>query len=299
VGEHRLRRAVKAREVSVCFAIALTVGATARADDRTIIERLSGARVCAHRGGYWFRDSNTIARFQKAVNEGADVVETDLQISGDGVPFLFHDDDLSPATLCRGPVSSYPASSIDRCRLHGLGHGPERFESALRWSSGRVVIDAEFKSPEVIRPAIDLVKRYSAYEWVYFQVGYQTKFYQEARAYDARVALEAAPRGPDAQLALDHLLGMDDPRLISLQLHPDLATDSNIGAIRRSGKVVAADGFRFGTEHQWVIWPFQRVAFCSELFHRGIGVVITNVPLSCAQQRDAAGSQALEVPLTH
>ena len=292
----RSRPALRTLYTFLCLSI-VSLSAAAGADQPTLVDRLSGSRVCAHRGGYSFPDSNTIERFAKAARQGADIVETDLQLSADGVPFLFHDTKLDPATICRGPVSAFPADAIDHCRLHGLSHGPERFESALQWSRGRIVIDAEFKSPEVIRPAIDLVRRYSAYEWVYFQVGYRMDMYREARAYDPRVALEAAPRGPSAQLTLDRLLQLRDPRLVSVQLHPDLATSSNIEAIRRSGKLVAADGFRFGTEYRWVIWPFRRVAFCSDLYRRGIGVVVTNVPASCAEQRDAARAQAAELTL--
>jgi glycerophosphoryl diester phosphodiesterase len=274
------------RYTLVCLTIGTALCATARADERTLIDRLSGTRVGAHRGGYWFADSNTIERFEKALSQGVDIVETDLQVSGDGVPFLFHDTDLSPATVCRGRLSWYSANSIDHCRLHGLRHGPERFEAALQWSRGRVVIDAEFKSGDVIHPAIDLVRRYRAYEWVYFQVGYNVGFYERARAYDPYIGLEAAPQGPDAQLTLDQLLAIRDPRLISLQLHPALATSANIEAIRRSGKLSAADGFRFGTEYRWGIWPLRRVAFCTKLYQLGINIAVTNVPDSCVRQRD-------------
>jgi hypothetical protein len=123
------------------------------------------------------------------------------------------------------------------------------------------------------------------------------QLYDTARSYDPLVALEAAPQGPAAQVTLERLLEIRDPHLVSLQLHPDLATSSNIEAIRSSGKLVAADAFRFGTEHRWAIWPFQRVAFCSDLYRRGIGVVITNVPESCAEQRDMTRATALEFRL--
>lgn len=274
----------------LCLAIGAALCTTARGDDRTLIDRLSGFRVCAHRGGYSYADSNTIARFGTALRQGADIVETDLQASSDGVPFLFHDTDLSPATNCHGPISEYSASRIELCRLRNLTQSPERFETALQWSRGRVVIDAELKSPKVVRPAIDLVRRYDAYEWVYFQVGAGVRLYDEARAYDGYVALEAAPRGRDAQLTLDRMLAIRDPRLVSLQLDPDLATQPNLEAIQLSGKVASADAFRFGTERRFSIWPLQRIAFCARLYRLGINIAVTNVPESCAEQRIAAQS---------
>src|SRR5258706_7177583 len=276
----------------LCLAIGTALGASARGDDRRLIERLGGFRVCAHRGGYFYADSNTVARFGTALRQGVDIVETDLQVSSDGVPFLFHATDVTPATDCRGPISKHSASSIEHCHLRNLDQGPDRFETALQWSRGRVVIDAELKSPMVVQPAIDLVRRYSAYEWVYFQVGAGVRLYEQARAYDGYVALEAAPQGQDAQLALDHLLAIRDPRLVSLQLHPDLATRPNLEAIRRSGKVASADAFRFGIERRVRIWPFERVAFCTDLYQLGINIAVTNVPESCVEQRTAAQSSS-------
>ena len=45
-----------------------------------------------------------------------------------------------------------------------------------------------------IRQAIDLVRQYDAYEWVFFQANTHRDFYQQAREYDPRVALLYAPR---------------------------------------------------------------------------------------------------------
>jgi hypothetical protein len=213
------------------------------------------------------------------------------------VPFLSHDSDLSTTTPCRGPFESLSAAEIELCPLKALSHGPERFEAALQWSRGRVVIDAEFKSESVVRPAIDLVRKYSAYEWVYFQVRSSMDLYEQARRYDPRVALEAAPMGARAQEMLDRLLEIGDPRLVSIQLHPDLASRANISAIRRSGKVTSADGFRFGEERRWAVWPF-RTAFCARLFQLGINIAVSNAPESCVDQRNAASFSLFSVTVS-
>jgi glycerophosphoryl diester phosphodiesterase len=277
-------------------AIAAPLGLARAGEGVTLRERLAGLHVGAHQGGYQFADSNTIERFEKAAAQGADIVETDLQVSSDGVPFLFHDAYLDPDTECSGLFSSATAAKIEGCKLVGLDHGAQRFEAALAWSRGRVVIDAEFKTPAAIRPAIDLVRRYSAYEWVYFQTGEGTDLYDRARAYDPYVALEVVPAGKSAQATLDSLLARGDPRLISVQIHPDIATSANLAAIARSGKLISADAFRFGTEHRWGIWPF-RTAFCSGVYQLGVNIAVSNVPESCAAQRESAG-KLLSISLT-
>lgn len=278
----------------VC-AIALSAFALG-GEEQTLRARLAGLHVSAHQGGYQFADSNTIERFRKAVKQGADIVETDLQVSSDGVPFMFHDSYLDPDTDCTGLVSAASAAKIERCTLNGLHHGAQPFEAALIWSGGKVVIDAEFKTPDVIKPAIDLVRKYGAYEWVYFQTGEGTQLYEMARAYDPYVALEAVPSGKTAQSTLDSLLARGDPRLISVQIHPDIATTANLAAIARSGKLISADAFRFGTEFRWGLWPF-RTAFCSGVYQLGVNIAISNVPDSCAAQRANAG-KLLSISLT-
>lgn len=53
---------------------------------------MSSLRI-AHRG--WHRDhiENTLAAFEAAYSLGCDMVEFDVQLSKDGIPFIFHDDD--------------------------------------------------------------------------------------------------------------------------------------------------------------------------------------------------------------
>ena len=50
--------------------------------------------VFAHRGGSIESYENTIESFNYAVDLGCEYIETDVQLSSDGVPYIFHDDDL-------------------------------------------------------------------------------------------------------------------------------------------------------------------------------------------------------------
>ena len=259
------------------------VVAAGLAADRThgadpLAHRLGSPRVAAHRGGYGVPDSNTIARFEIARQQGADIVETDLRLSKDGVVFLFHNALLDKVTNCTGPFASLTAAELEHCHLRGLDRGPDRFEDALRWSSGSVVIDAELKAAEVSEPAIDLVRRYAAYDWVYFQVGNGLDIYRRVRRYDARVALEAAPHGPRGDSWLAELLAAKDPRLLIIQLHPDFLSSRILQTVRNAGKRTSINA--------WTLAPETKLASCSAVFARGIDIAVTNAPESCASQRD-------------
>ncbi len=60
----------------------------------------SRPRIFAHRGLVFqgpkqVADENTLVAFELALAAGADYLETDLQLTKDGIPVLFHDSDLT------------------------------------------------------------------------------------------------------------------------------------------------------------------------------------------------------------
>jgi glycerophosphoryl diester phosphodiesterase len=66
----------------------------------TAAERVNapGIRVIAHRGDSKAAPENTLPAFVSAVKAGSDLVELDYLHSSDGVPVVFHDDDLDRCT---------------------------------------------------------------------------------------------------------------------------------------------------------------------------------------------------------
>jgi glycerophosphoryl diester phosphodiesterase len=263
---------------SLCaLALVLLGSVAARAGEPDLIARLRGPRVAAHRGTYGAPGANTIAGFEAARRQGADIVETDLRVSKDGVVFLFHDELLDRETVCRGPLASHTSDELARCRLRGLDRGPDRFEDALRWSGGRVVIDAELKTPDAARPAIDLVRRHAAFEWVYFQVGDGLGTYRRVRDYDARAALEAGPR---SEKSLAALLAANDSRLVLIQLRPGFLSEGLVSRVRASGKLTSLNA--------WLLAPERGAASCDRAFALRIDVAVTNAAGDCAKQRDGA-----------
>ena len=55
----------------------------------------SGISISAHRGGSEEAPENTLESFSYAIGLGSSYIETDVQLSADGIPYIFHDDDLS------------------------------------------------------------------------------------------------------------------------------------------------------------------------------------------------------------
>src|SRR4051794_7686533 len=80
----------------------------------------------AHRGG-GLEDGvpvayeNSLSAFKAAPGRGADVVELDVHVSKDGVPFVMHDGTLDRTTDCEGPVADASAAKLDTCHVDSLG----------------------------------------------------------------------------------------------------------------------------------------------------------------------------------
>ncbi len=55
-------------------------------------------RVCAHRGARSLGPENTLFAFEKAERLGADFIEFDVRLTGDGELAVFHDEDLARTT---------------------------------------------------------------------------------------------------------------------------------------------------------------------------------------------------------
>ncbi len=61
--------------------------------------------VIGHRGYAAVRPENTLPSFRAAMGLGVDWIETDVQLTKDGVPVLFHDTDLERITGQKGTVA--------------------------------------------------------------------------------------------------------------------------------------------------------------------------------------------------
>lgn len=73
-----------------------------------------GAFVAGHRGDGSAAPENTMPAFDLALSGPIEFVETDVQLSSDGVPVLFHDVTLDRTTDGHGSVSDHTAAELAR-----------------------------------------------------------------------------------------------------------------------------------------------------------------------------------------
>jgi glycerophosphoryl diester phosphodiesterase len=70
--------------------------------------------IIAHRGARVRAPENTLAAFAAARQDGALWIETDVKLTSDGVPILFHDDMLERTTNGKGAVADMPYAEIQK-----------------------------------------------------------------------------------------------------------------------------------------------------------------------------------------
>jgi glycerophosphoryl diester phosphodiesterase len=126
--------------------------------------------IIAHRGASGTMIENTMPAFQKAVDNGAKMLEVDIQVSSDKVPFAYHDANLKRINLDKdtSKLTSIEISNIN-LDLHGEQkvHIP-KLEEILSFSKRNEIYliieiktneDCSFKK-EDIDAILDIVKLY-------------------------------------------------------------------------------------------------------------------------------------------
>lgn len=176
---------------------------------------------------------NTLMGIRQALDMRCDGVEVDVQLSADGVPVLFHDDELQRTTNATGPLADRTYAELQRLEA-GEGEPVPSLRDALQLVDGQMLFVAELKiSPHADVPALcDAVlaeiDRAGALPWTWLW------------SFDAETVIElsrCAPRGrriahlcvaptPDIwQIAAEH-------RLDGISMHGSGLTASNVAASR-------------------------------------------------------------------
>lgn len=108
--------------------------------------------VLSHRGYHASVPENTHEAFERAIAMGVDGIETDVRMSADGVPILFHDR-LAP--------DGRKVNLLTRNELSGLvGYPVPTLEDALEKWDG-VLWNLEIKAPSALDATVSIVSRFS------------------------------------------------------------------------------------------------------------------------------------------
>jgi glycerophosphoryl diester phosphodiesterase len=184
----------------------------------------------AHRGASRDAPENTLEAFRLAVEQGADMIETDLHRTRDGRIALYHDSDV------RGvEIASHTLAEL-REQLAEL----PTLEELLDAVGGRIPLNLEIKRGEsgdyagLAAQTLDQVRRRGLLQQTLFSSFYDSVL-EEVRALEAeaRIGLLISRKAPRAMLDRAAKLGAE-------AVHPELAivTRELIDSIHASGRGV-------------------------------------------------------------
>ena len=118
----------------------------------------------AHRGASEYAPENTLLSFILGVYMGANGIETDVQLTKDGVAVLFHDDTLKRVTGAEGSIEDYTFEELQKLRVvNGLLEDRIlKLEDFLRFFGFRDLTFAiELKQPGAEQSVADMIYKYN------------------------------------------------------------------------------------------------------------------------------------------
>ena len=146
--------------------------------------------VVAHRGNSAHEPENSLAALRRAVADGADMVEVDVQLTADGRFRLFHDRDAERLTGVPGALEAMPPERLAELRLGGRGEPVPTLEDAFAAVPPEMPLNVEVKrwvaDPRRVVDALEaaLARRpdllVSSFDW---------RLLRDLRERDRRVAL--------------------------------------------------------------------------------------------------------------
>jgi glycerophosphoryl diester phosphodiesterase len=251
-----------------------------------------GARpIIAHRGASGEAPENTLEAFRLALAQGADALEFDVHLSGDGIPMVIHDPTLDRTTDRTGRIETLTAQQIQQADAGARFTTDGRQSYPYRGRGIRVPrlaeVLAEFrKTPlliEIKTPAVqDEVAR------LIMETGMEERCVLASDRAAALIAFKeplqvGASVGSTARLYFGSLVGLA-PRKVHYKLFaiPDryyglpLPTRRFVRAARRLGCPVH-------------VWTLDDGAFARRLWARGVSGIVSNFPEVMRRAREAGG----------
>jgi len=106
---------------------------------------------------------NSLTAIKTAVDSGADIIEVDVRLTSDGVPVMFHDDNI----LLEGRKKSLSKVSFKEFKSGDLS---ERIslEDVFEFLKDKdIVINLDVKTDDVIIPMVKCIERYGIFDRVF------------------------------------------------------------------------------------------------------------------------------------
>ena len=115
--------------------------------------------VIGHRGAGGEKPENTVAALRTGLESGADMLEFDIRVTRDRIPVLAHDFHMLRTHKKIDYIARHTIDELMK-RTGGSDHPMVTFETALKETFGKVLLNIEVKEYRSIIPMLDALKPY-------------------------------------------------------------------------------------------------------------------------------------------
>ena len=118
----------------------------------------------AHRGASEYTPENTLLAFYTGIYMGANGIETDVQMTKDGILVLFHDDTIIRLTGAEGSIQDFTLEQLRQFTFENNGFTDKivAFEDFLQQFGWRDITFAiEIKQAGIESQVVDLIRKYN------------------------------------------------------------------------------------------------------------------------------------------
>ena len=234
---------------------------------------MSNTKVIAHRGASGYAPENTLEAFLLAIEQGADGIELDVQLSRDGIPVVIHDETIDRVTDRTGYVKDYTLQELkeltvlkDRFPQYSQSKIPTLNEVLEAVKSSGIQVNIELKTgiywyPDIEKKVAEIVE----------ETGMKEKIiYSSFNHYSVQRIKEIVPDAETAYLYSDVILNVEDyARKTKVDgLHPAVYHVKMADFLK--GYIESGLNVR--------VWTVNEEADMKALTEAGVTAVITNYP---------------------
>lgn len=180
--------------------------------------RNAGPLAIAHRGGALETPENTREAFAYATSLGFRYIETDAQLSSDGVVVAFHDDELDRVSNVSGKINTWTWSDLKHISIHDSGSLIDIESLLAEYPATYFNIDA--KSDAVVQPLLDVLRRLDAFDRVCIGSFSDQRLRSVRKAQPGVACTSFGPRGTLRCVLSSFGLPIEPPPGDALQLPP-------------------------------------------------------------------------------
>ena len=139
---------------------------------RTLLDASSHeVLVASHRATHHIYPENSLKAIQASIDLGVDIIEIDVKVSKDGIPFLMHDRTMDRTTNGKGDPEELTWDELQQLSIVDKGKKTSfkipSLEAALELADGKILVDLDLKTDRVDKIMV-VVKRLDMTESVFF-----------------------------------------------------------------------------------------------------------------------------------